>query len=434
MKASNCMALCLVMLTQSLFANGGGYMRGGVEKAGDIAGFEPSETEKIHMLNEQLTVSLGPKEADVEIRYLMRNETDKKVKVRFGFPVEESFDQDEMMDIEVPREAQPKEKITLKYCQNYTITAAGKPISAKWQAEDKVVTVNVDKRFKGIEGWLVSEITFAANEEKSVIIHFKSGYPLEHWSVSDDTSETAGIFRYRLSTAECWAGPIGTGRITLKPAGIDPNELKVLKPVNRFKKEGDNWVWNFENLEPTLSDDFEVEAKPEIKSYGRAYTQRGKQWFITHSNYEVKASSTLAPANGQSYEAEKVKDWYHEAWSEGAPGPGKGEWLELTPIAPKPLSAIEILPGYSKTEELFKANARPKKVLVELNNEHQFIIDFPDSIEARKIPIINYKKAVKKIRLTFQDVWPGERFEDLCVSGVRLEVKLDKEPKITPAR
>jgi hypothetical protein len=161
-------AIGFAILTQPVLANGGGYFRGGVERAGDVAGFEPKETEKIRILDEKLTVALGPKSADVEVRYLMRNETDKKVKVRFGFPVEESFDN-------VMGEIQPgTETDKLRYCQNYVITASGKPIAAKWQVEKKS---SGDKRFKGIVGWLISEITFAAGEEKPVMIHFQSGYP-----------------------------------------------------------------------------------------------------------------------------------------------------------------------------------------------------------------------------------------------------------------
>jgi hypothetical protein len=435
MKISTWLAIGFIALHQPILANGGGYFRGGVERAGDVAGFEPSETEKIRILDEKLTVALGPKSADVEVRYLMRNETDKKVKVRFGFPVEESFDQNQM-GIEHPHSA-GKTPNRLKYCQNYTITTAGKSISAKWQGEEKTTD---DKRFKGIVGWLISEITFAAGEEKPVMIRFRSGYPAEEWSVSEDTSGGASLFKYRLSTAACWAGTIGTGRIILKPAGIDPREIKVLKPVNRFKKDGDAWVWNFENLEPTLADDLEIEAQPEIRGYGQGgadgrYNQRGGKWFVSHTNYQIKASSTLPPAEGISYEPEKVKNfWGNGAWSEGAKGPGVGEWLELAPAVPKPLNAIEIEPGMSKSPELFTANARPKTVLVELNGEKRFTVAIPDLMEVHRIPILDYAKPLKKIRLTFEEVWPGTKFEDLCVSGIRLQVKLDKKPNIVPAR
>ena len=61
-------------------------------------------------------------------------------------------------------------------------------------------------------------------------------------------------------------------------------------------------------------------------------------------------------------------------------------------------------------------------------------MDIPDSKEVCRIPITGYTKPVKKIRLTFEEVWPGTKFEDLCVSGVRLDVKLDKKPKLEPSR
>lgn len=433
---------CLIASVTTVLGNGGGYDRGGLESAGDVAGFEPKHTEKIRILDEKLTVLLGPKSADVEVRYLMRNETAAKVKVRFGFPVEESFDGDRWESVGDVGKVVPDGK-TLRYCRDYQVTAAGRPVSAKWQVEKQ----NDDKRFRGVAGWLVSELSFAAGEEKPVMIRFRSDYPFSQYSVSEDVSESCGLFKYRLSTAACWAGMIGSGTITLKPAGIRPEEMKVIKPVNRFKKEGDTWVWRFENLEPTLADDFEVEAVPATETYYRpaakgeyegpwlGYIKRGEKWSMSHSNYRVTASSTLAPEGGHKYDAENIKNPSDEnMWSEGAPGPGAGEWLELTPEVPKPLLAITLRPGCWKSHELFTANARPKKVLVELNGEHRFHAEVRDAMEEIEIPVIGYGKPVKKLRLIFEEVWPGKRFEDLCVSSVRLHVRLDKDPKIQPAR
>lgn len=431
-----CLGLLLVLtaMAEPVFANGGGYFRGGVEGVGGIAGFEPQATENIRLLDEKLTVALGPEEAEVEIRYLMRNEAQKRVKVRFGFPVEESFDQDYMREPDEPAPPQPKQP---RYCKDYVISAAGKPVAAKWQGEQLPAE---DERFKGIAGWLVSEVTFGPGEEIPVQIHFRSGYPREHWSVSDDGSTTASIFKYRLSTAACWAGTIGTGKITLKPAGIDPRELKVLKPVNRFKQDGENWVWDFANLEPTMADDLEVEASPATRSYpagddNGTHIKRGSRWTLAHSNFTIAASSTLPPAGEHSYPAENVKSSSNEAvWSEGAAGPGIGEWLELKPAEPKPLDAIEIWPGYGMSKNLFQANARPKKILVELNGEYRFHADIADSPAELRIPIIGYTKPVKTLRLTFAEVWPGTQYEDLCVSAIQLHAVLEKEPKIRQAR
>lgn len=425
-------------------ANGGGYIRGGIQHAGDVTGFEPSQTEKIRILDEKLTVDLGKKEAAVEVRYLMHNETDGKVKVRFGFPVEESFDNDEMggggpID---PSLADKSGKTKLKYCQDYVITAGGKPVTATWQSEETAG----DKRIEGIAGWLISELTFAPGEEKPVMIRFRSGYPMEEWSVSDNSSSSARIFKYRLSTAACWAGTLGAGKIVLRPAGLAPDDLKVLKPVNRFKKDGENWVWDFENLEPAMADDLEIEAVPQALSYWQAvdpqkqegphaeFIERRGKWTMSHSNYTVTASSTLAAEGEHHYDADQIKSNSGGVWSEGKPGPGIGEWLELKPAVAKPLAAIGILPGYSSVPERFQANARPKKVLVELNGEHRFHADIPDAADYFRIPVTGYDKAVKTVKLTFEEVWPGKKYEDLCISGVRLEVRLDKEPKIQPSR
>jgi hypothetical protein len=445
MKPRDLAVLCLLLAsTHALLANGGGYFRGGVERAGDLAGFEPKATEHIRMLDEKLTVTLGPKHADVDVRYLLRNETSNKVAARFGFPVEELLDN----PLDEGGEADPKKSTRgdgkLKYCRNYVITAGGKVVAATWQGEEKATG---DKRLRGIAGWLVSQVTFAPNEEIPVHISFQSGYPSEEWSVSDDSFTGAAVFRYRLSTAACWAGTIGTGSITLRSRGTS-TDPKVLKPVNRFRRAGSDWVWNFENLEPAMDDDFEVEVIPAVKSYMRrtdrgqadkqnfaTYIERGSAWTMVHSNYRVKASSTLPPEGTHKYDAANVRDyWADVIWSEGAKGPGTGEWLELEPIEPKPLTAISIYPGCRKSDALFLANARPKKISVELNGEHRFTVDVPDSKDEFEFPVTGYTQPVSKVRLTFREVWPGKRYEDLCVSGVLLHVRLARKPAIQQAR
>lgn len=427
---------CTLGTATGLFANGGGFFRGGVESAGDVAGFEPKHVDAVRILDEALTVHLGPSDAEVEVRYLMKNMTDRKVKVRFGFPVEESADADAIM----PKASAPDPK-RLNYCRDYRITAAGAPLKAAWQGE---VNDRNDRRFRGIAGWMISEATFAPNEEKPFLIRFRSIYPNEEWSVSENGTRSAGLFRYRLSTAACWNGGITRGRITLKPRGIDPGWIKVIKPVNRFKKEGNDWVWNFQDLEPTLDDDFEVEARPAQASYPEhsdvtdgtfsEYIERRNRWTMAHSNYQVKASSTLPPDGDITYTPEHLRSPWEGMWSEGAKGPGTGEWLELTPKVPKPLSAISIKPGCFKSDALFHANARPKKLRIQLNDEKTLTVDIPDLMEEIEIPVTGFTKPVKRILITFDEVWPGNRFEDLCVTSIRLHVRLDKKPNIRPAR
>lgn len=426
----------LALSAPPAFANGGGYFRGGVVRTGTIAGFEPAATGKVRILDEQLDIAVGPAEAAVEVRYLMRNETAAKVKVRFGFPVLESFDR-----FDIPG-AQPRWKEP-RNCRDYQVTLAGKPLKARFEPEPPG---NRDPRFDGLAGWMVSEAAFPAGAEVPVRIRCRSAYPESVVSVSDDERRSSRTFRYRLSTGACWAGTIARGRVTVTAAGIDPSEVRVLRPVNRFRKEDGRWVWDFEDLEPTLADDLEIEAAPAENSYTRSetpgaegpwvtYVERGGRWMVSHRNYQARASSTLRADGELDYDAANLNDdQWDNAWCEGQPGPGIGAWVELKPQVAKPLAAIEVQPGYAKSDALFKANARPKKVRVTLNGEHQFTAELPDRNESCRIPVSGYAKPVHTLRLTIEEAWKGTRHEDLCVSGISLQVRLAKKPEITPAR
>ena len=429
--------LAAAILSATGWANGGGFFQGGVESSGTVSAFEPSQTQAVRVLDEQLTVDLGEKEAEVQVRYIMRNITEKRVKVRFGFPVEESFDrfthEPAARALEIPKSA-----------AGYRAALGKKLLKSNFVAENPAMS-SVDKRYQGIAGWMVSEANFDPGKDTELTIRFRQPFSEDVTGISDDSNWSAKIFRYRLSTGAAWSGPIARGRIELRPKGIDPAELKILKPSKRFRKEEGGWVWEFTDLEPTLADDLEVEAVPARASYPRwadenntdvprvEWNQRGQRWTMGHSNYRVTASSELP-----TYKASNVADRDTKtAWAEGGQGSGAGEWLELRPEAPKPLSAIFIAPGYAESDALFAANARPKTVRIELNGERQFTGQIPDrnfGFQGYRIPVSGYEKPVKSVRLTFEDVWPGKTSDDLCVTDVWLEAVVTGKPKIEPAR
>lgn len=433
------MALLWLGACLSVLGNGGGYYRGGVVGAGGVVGFEPKETGKVRIMDEKLVVSLGPSEATVEVRYVMKNVMDGKAQVRFGFPVEESTSQSDGL---LPKPI-PKESPKLEYCLDYQIEAGGSPLEVTWEGERRPAN---DRRFRKIAGWMISELGFEAGEEKVLKISYRSIYPRQQSYVGDYRAYVGeAIFRYRLSTGAAWAGTIAQGRVELRSVGMRPDELRVIKPVNRFRKDGVNWVWEFKDLDPTLDDDLVIEARPSVKTYlgervdGKVptllYLERGEVWEMRHSNYEVRASSVLPAEGDLDYGTEHLRYFADEtAWSEGAKGSGAGEWLELIPKVAKPLVAIAMQAGYSKNDELFKANARPKKMTLLLNDEYRLVVDVPDINGMLEYPVTGYDQPVSKLRITIDEVWPGESFEDLCISYIGLHVRLDKKPKLQPIR
>lgn len=444
MKSSIYIALIAAAGLGTAWANGGGYSRGGVSETGTVRGFSPSGTETVRIVDEQLTIKLGPESANVEVRYILKN-VGKASSVRFGFPVEELDEMNEMDEEEGQKKAVTRS--SPEYCRDYKVEVGGKAIAAKFEAETDAAKERDEQRI-GLKGWLVSKVEFDAGEEKTMTIRYNADYPFYAMSVSDDERANARIFRYRISTGAAWEGPIEKGRVVISPAGVRPEEVTVLKPVNRFKKEGADWVWEFTDLEPSLADDIEVEAVPAADTFysrsedggyaegGMAFTERKGNWYVAHTNYDVKASSTLAPSGGKTYDAANLKSTEQNVWCEGAKGSGVGEWLEITPEVAQPLRSIKIVPGYVNwdDETLFKKNGRPKKLEVVINGDHKFDATLADRSDEQEIAILGYEEPVKSIRLTAKEVYPGAKYEDMCIAKVSLEAKLKKKPNVTPAR
>jgi hypothetical protein len=156
------------------------------------------------------------------------------------------------------------------------------------------------------------------------------------------------------------------------------------------------------------------------------------RWSMIHSNYQAKASSTLAPTGDRTYEAGHLRSlWGRDVWREGAPGPGVGSWIELTPVVPKPLLAIHLTSmerDYPESPDP-ELHPRPKKVRVELNGEHTFDAEVR-SPESAAIWVRGYQKAVERIRITMLVVHPGKQSEDLQINGISLQVALEGKPPI----
>jgi hypothetical protein len=431
------------------WANGGGYSRGGVSDSGTILGFEPAGMKGVSISDEQLDIALGRSAAQVEVRYVLRNAGERKAAVRFGFPVEELAGEPIWGYEAAAKERKRSTRGELQYCRDYQVVFGGKPVPAKFQQEPGKSKA-ADKRFAGIKGWLVSEISLGPREEKSMTIRFRADYPYEGKFVSDDAHESARTFKYRLSTGAAWDGPIERGRVTIRAAGIDPGEVRILRPVNRFRRSGSQWEWEFSKLEPTLADDLVIEAIPAEFSYsGRSESgksdhwgekavqliDRAGKWYVLPPNYEVTASSTLRAKGSLSYDAANVRmPDRDKVWSEGVPGPGIGEWIEIKPEVARPVRSVRIHPGHSASQELFHANARPKRVECLVNGEHRFEATLDDSDEEQTIFVQGYDKPVKMLRLIIRDVYPGTRHEDTCISSIRLETRALRTPKIQPAR
>lgn len=436
------LALALLSLPTLVFANGGGYAHG-LKFTGNPVPFEPQGVDQVEILDEQLSIVLEPEEAWVRVDYRMKN-TGKKTKVTFGFPVEVN-DKDSLFGSPLTKNQKLASNLT-----NYQVTASGASVEAKFESEPFGKKAAPEfpgaEILRGIEGWMVSTISFAAEEEKAVTISYQARLWADSSFVSSDAYSGAAKFVYRLSTGGVWKGPIQRGLVHVSTRYINPDKVKIKTPAGKFRRVGDEWTWEFSNLEPSLKDDILIDAVPSGHFYEgtgsaktKGYTEEEGKYFRHHSEYSVKASSELPPAEGYSYLASHVKgkegeDDKYRAWAEGVDGHGIGEWLELSLSKPEKLSALEIETGYAGTDEMFKANGRPSEMEVTLNGKHRFMASLRDTRYEQLIHIRGYTQPVSKIRLTIKQVYPGKRFEDTCISRVGLVTPLAKKPKLTLAR
>jgi hypothetical protein len=141
----------------------------------------------------------------------------------------------------------------------------------------------------------------------------------------------------------------------------------------------------------------------------------------------ARASSVLKPQGGSRYDANNVLDGRLDtAWVEGVPGPGRGEWIEIEFPVNTVVSEIAIFPGYGKSEQLFKKNSRPRKILIQFVGEYQH----SGNPRAQEMALVDEMKwqTVKvtpsvttvAVRFTIIDVYPGTAYEDTAISEIRI--------------
>lgn len=154
----------------------------------------------------------------------------------------------------------------------------------------------------------------------------------------------------------------------------------------------------------------------------------------------IKASSTLI---GNYYAQNLIDKNVTSAWVEGQSGFGEGQYVEfeLKDIA---LNRIGMVNGYKKSEYLYTANSKVKKVKVEVDtflknldtgevsglDRMEKIIELSDrGYYDENIDLIfhysdfepvakNQVRLSKRIRLTILEAYKGNKYDDTCISEV----------------
>jgi hypothetical protein len=438
------------MLSLTLWCNWGGQAGGSVA----TGSFRALGTSQVELQEESLAIELYRDRAKVRVDYTFRNTADA-VDVKAGFPC-------------LGLRLEGKDYIEV---EDYQMTADGAPVPyrietgdvTKWKrlfdpdflSMDPDSYVGESKEAEPCGAcrlwWLASTVHFEKGETKHIAIRYESLYENSSGGASDDADYNDDHFRYLLSTAGSWKGPIQKGKVVLKAVTVDPGSLTI-RPAQRFRATPDGLVWEFTNLRPTLADDIVVGMNDKFYTrfnYAQPgyfdnqgdsswYSFEGSKYYFDFHDYTATASSEKA-----GYPAGAVGDFDHgTAWVAGKNG-GIDESLTLTLKEPQRVDQIGIIPGYAKSKELYFANNRIRELEVMVNGRHITTATLPDeyiSFEPlskkayQLIDLGQYVGQARTITLIVRKVYPGSKYDDTCISEVLLRKRLKTKPDIRGAR
>ncbi|MFP4497943.1 MAG: NADase-type glycan-binding domain-containing protein [Vulcanimicrobiota bacterium] len=80
-------------------------------------------------------------------------------------------------------------------------------------------------------------------------------------------------------------------------------------------------------------------------------------------------------------------------------------------------TGFKIANGYTKNFDIWKKNSRVKLLRLDSNGKSRFYIQLADSMNARGavFPYLEVKGG-DVIRITIEDVYPGTKYTDTCIS------------------
>ena len=137
----------------------------------------------------------------------------------------------------------------------------------------------------------------------------------------------------------------------------------------------------------------------------------------------VKASSVLPASTQSSYVAANAADYDRTtAWVENAAGTGEGEYLEFACPEGTIITAVQIMTGYHKNEDVFYKNAAPSAIIVSSGGSSQ-TLDLSLAAENFKYKMVLYpleKPVVSDgaVRFTISKARKGSLWEDTCITEV----------------
>ena len=137
------------------------------------------------------------------------------------------------------------------------------------------------------------------------------------------------------------------------------------------------------------------------------------------TDLEAEASSFLPEeGEGHDYSPEMVLDGNPaSAWNEDVDGYGVGEWIRVSTTGNRvyPITGIQVLSGYQKTDSIYEENGKPSLLSILIDNYFIFdkFVQYDDIVGFGQVNLGHV------FEFTIKDVLPGTLYDDTCISEIR---------------
>ena len=135
---------------------------------------------------------------------------------------------------------------------------------------------------------------------------------------------------------------------------------------------------------------------------------------------KVNCSSTLTDENKRFlYDIYNIFDNDdNTAWVKGTEGEGVNEWIKFEFDKEYTVNRIDIISGYSKSSDIFKANNRVKKLELLFSDSTRVNLNLKDTMDLQQVKI--EPRVTKSIKFIIKDIYKGSKYEDTAISEMKL--------------
>ena len=141
-------------------------------------------------------------------------------------------------------------------------------------------------------------------------------------------------------------------------------------------------------------------------------------------NTKLQPASAQADSQKQSeeedYSGSRLIDGDQTtSWQEGEEGTGEGKGVTISLDGSHPVRYLALYLGNWKSDELWRYNARPQSLAIQVGEAEEEILEFPNE---KKVFYLALQEPVEasEIKIRIQSSYEGERWEDNCISEIEV--------------